>query len=170
MHFYFSNGQLLRTTLCSTMQCFLKESIEKSNTCNGRTVVVFNISCMQLTGRDLRDRYRNILPHVVLLTKLPHSTSIETNYTYARHTSLSHPTKNIFYQIMLPDNYVTYVLVVSLDIHFIFFRRSFASHYNISAQFRKVLIMVSINICLTKICSCIYIFIYIYIYIQICNN
>lgn len=115
-------------------ECFLKESIEKSNACNEQTVVVFNISCMQLTGRDLRDRYRNILPHVVLPTKLPHYTSIETNYTYAPYISLSHLTKNTFHRhkIMLRENCVR-MLFVSLDIHFIFFRHSFASHYNVSA-------------------------------------
>lgn len=46
-----------RATYASTLrECFLKESIEKSKACNGRTVVIFNILCMQLTGRDFRDR------------------------------------------------------------------------------------------------------------------
>lgn len=61
----FLNDYLMQIS-CNTMrERSLKESIEKS-TCNRRTVVVFNISCMHLTGRDLRDRYRSVLLRIVL--------------------------------------------------------------------------------------------------------
>lgn len=149
-------------------ECFLKESIEKSKACNGWTVVVFNISCMQLTGRDLHDRYRSILPHVMLLTKLPHYISIETNYTYTPYFSSSHKryislsfNKNCEYYVM----YICYVRISGYIFYFVlfyFFGQSRKSLQYIFLFPKQILTIISIKILSNKMYIHVYMYVFVY--------
>jgi len=77
-YYYCMTSCHLMQISCNTMREYsLKESIEKS-AYNRLTVVVFNISCMQLMGCD---RYLNILLSCYRYDKTLH-TSIETNHMH----------------------------------------------------------------------------------------